>query len=888
MPTPEEIIELPQGSVWLKADLHVHTPASSDIGDSDKDASPEDVVKIALDKGLDMIAITDHNTVAWCNKVREAANGTNLTVFPGVEISTHQGHILGIFDIGKPVSEIEDLLLTLDFQRMQFGSLESATPKGVVEVCEAIEQAKGIAIAAHIDGERGFMRVIKVADECKRAYAAPCLRALEVLDVSLRDKYQSGSIKGYERRFACIQSSDCMSKGTSHHQLENMANRYSMLKIDERSLSGLKLALIDPEVRVRLPNDASPSPKDTLIGMWVTGGFLNGQQFRMNENVNCFIGDTGSGKSVAIELIRFGLNQIPRVTKIQQEVAHLLSEQLGDLGTVHILLKKDDTYYLVERIWGDLPVPPVIRRLSNQGLEQIEGEFDMHIFFPIKAFSQSEIIEFAREPEVRLSLTDDLIDCTEENTNIKDLKISLRQNAASILTEQNKEANILEELSDLPRLGEERQRIDNFLKDARITRHHQWYKEKTVIEKAEEQFSDLASNLESALSPLQVTMSLTEETGDLPNPELIEELRTIYSDWQKQVDSYKQEMGEKIVTIQEKLGSLKGRWNTRFVKEEEEYHKLLAEIDKDGVGLEALSERRQILEGNIATLEERKKELQKNIRPRIKKLQSERESLLTELQGNRKAITAKREAKARELSEKLENRIRLHVKSRANIGEFRSSIQQVSQGARLYREELDLLSKCHPITLVKHMFAQDFDALSEESGVELYKLSKFWDTIQERGRLDELYELQLADVEDIIEVMLRVEKGEYKLLEDLAHGQKCMVVLMVALAEGDFPLIVDQPEDALHAPSIEEGIVSTLRSRRGMRQCIFATRNANILVSADAEQILALRADAHHGKLIGYGSLDRFDHRHLVIYHVEGGEEAFERKRTIYTLRPPT
>ena len=113
-----------------------------------------------------------------------------------------------------------------------------------------------------------------------------------------------------------------------------------------------------------------------------------------------------------------------------------------------------------------------------------------------------------------------------------------------------------------------------------------------------------------------------------------------------------------------------------------------------------------------------------------------------------------------------------------------------------------------------------------------------------------------------------------------------MVVLMVALAEGDFPLIVDQPEDALHAPSIEEGIVSTLRSRRGVRQFIFATRNANILVSADAEQILALRADAHHGELVGCGSLDRFEHRHLVIYHVEGGEEAFNRKQIIYSLRP--
>ena len=175
--------------------------------------------------------------------------------------------------------------------------------------------------------------------------------------------------------------------------------------------------------------------------------------------------------------------------------------------------------------------------------------------------------------------------------------------------------------------------------------------------------------------------------------------------------------------------------------------------------------------------------------------------------------------------------------------------------------------------------------LATKSGLEPTKFSRLWETIVERDRLSALYELQLTDVEDVIEVQLQVAQGTYRRLEDLSHGQKCMVVLMVALAEGDFPLIVDQPEDALHAPSIEEGIVATLRSGRGSRQCLFATRNANILVSADAEQIIALEADAQRGQVAGTGSLDRFDHRQLIIYHVEGGEEAFQRRKTMYTLK---
>lgn len=887
MPTPEEILNLPQGAVWLKADLHVHTPASSDIGNQWENASPEDIVRIATEKQLDIIAITDHNTAAWCDAVSEASINTGLIVFPGVEISTHQGHVLGIFDVDTPASKIEDLLIPLGITREQFGSLEAATAKGIVEVCKAIEQAGGVAIAAHADGERGFLGVIKVAHERKRAYATPDLRALEVLDPSLRDSYQKGVVSGYPRRLACIQSSDCLSKGTAQHQLDSMACRYSMLKMGERSLSGLKLSLIDPEMRVRLLGDEWPSPTDAILGMWVTGGFFNGQQFRLNENINCFIGDTGTGKSVALELLRFGLDQTPRVKKIQQEVTSLLSQQLGNLGTVHILLRKGDVYYLVERTWDMPPAPPTIRRLSTTGLDQIEGDLDMQLFFPIKAFSQSEIIEFAREPEVRLSLTDDLIDCTTENAAIKDLKVSLRENAGSICAELSKEANITQELGDLPTLIEARTRIDDVLSDPRITHHQEWYKEQTLLQQALSQFNDLMNRLGPAVSSMQVTISLPEELGTLPNPDLMEELKAIHGKWQKQVDTFEQGMTANLETLLEKLGGLRGRWDTRFAKADEEYKKLLADIDKGGIGLQALSERRRSLETRISTLETRKHELETVIHPHIKVLQEEREFLLTQLQNGRKAITAKREAKAKELSEKLEHRIRLNVHSRANTSEFRGDLHQIAQGARLQASDLDLIAtKCHPISFVKLLLTQDLDALSKQSQVDQVRFSRLWDTILERERLDQLYELQLTDVEDVIEVMLRVEKGEYRPIEGLAHGQKCMVVLMVALAEGDFPLLVDQPEDALHAPSIEEGIVSTLRSRRGVRQCIFATRNANIIVSADAEQILALNADAHHGELVGCGCLDRFDQKHLVIYHVEGGKEALERRQTMYSLRP--
>jgi len=891
MATVDEIMKLSQGAIWLKADLHVHTSASLDISPKWAQHTPEDVVRIAIEKGLDIIAITDHNTASNCDAIQKAAQSTQLTVFPGVEISTPQGHVLAIFDIGTPSSKIEDLLIKLEIPREQLGSLDIATKFGIYDVCDSIERQSAVAIAAHIDMKRGFIKTIDVAAERKRAYEAPGLRGLEIVDPSLRDKYQKGVSSPYTRRLACIQSSDCTSLDSTQHELDNMCSRFSFLKMGERSLSGLKLALIDPDMRIRLQTDNNPIPKDSVMGMWVTGGFLDGQHFRFNDNVTCLIGDTGAGKSVCLELIRFALNQTPTVPKIKHEVDSLISQQLGSLGTVHVLLRKDTSCYLVERTWGSPPTPPSISRILDGQIEQIDEEIDIRLFFPIKAFSQSEIIEFAREPTVRLSLTDDLIDCTNEDSKIKDLKLKLQQNAATTQVQLNRKEKTIQELINLPTLIESRTQIDAFLSDPRIQQHQLWYKEKTLLEQSLAQFSVLEDRIVDCFASIKADPPAIEKPEVLPNIDLVNELSSIYDEWQSISEAARTSISESAKHLLEKIASVKSRWDTRFTKAEAEYKKLIAEIDKDGKGLQALSERRRNIEEQIATLQILARELSSEIIPQIITLESERDSLLTDLQTNHKSITSKREAKAKELSEKLTYKIRLVVHSQANRDLFRQKLQQLAQGSGLRSNDLDTIAvKCHPVAFVKRLLSEDYDYLSTQSAIDKTKFIKYRENVYEKKRLDELYELQLVDVDDVIEVMLDVSKdvgkSEYKAIESLAHGQKCMVVLMVALAEGQAPLIVDQPEDALHAPGIEEGIVSTLRSRRGVRQSIFATRNANIIVSADAEQILPLSADAHNGKLVGCGCLDSFDQRNLVVYHVEGGDEAFQRRQAKYFLRP--
>src|SRR5687768_2415220 len=89
-----------RGLRWLKLDLHVHTPASKDY--SGPAITPKQFVDAVIAKGIDAIAITDHNTGEWIDGIKEAANGTPLAVFPGVEISVSGGkhgiHIIALFD----------------------------------------------------------------------------------------------------------------------------------------------------------------------------------------------------------------------------------------------------------------------------------------------------------------------------------------------------------------------------------------------------------------------------------------------------------------------------------------------------------------------------------------------------------------------------------------------------------------------------------------------------------------------------------------------------------------------------------------------------------------------------------------------------------------------
>src|SRR5436190_5354286 len=83
---------------YSRADIHMHT----NLGDGW--ASPARVVEEATRQGLPLIAITDHDHVEGAKRVQELIyqQNSSLQMITGVEVSTRQGHLLGLFVTKAP------------------------------------------------------------------------------------------------------------------------------------------------------------------------------------------------------------------------------------------------------------------------------------------------------------------------------------------------------------------------------------------------------------------------------------------------------------------------------------------------------------------------------------------------------------------------------------------------------------------------------------------------------------------------------------------------------------------------------------------------------------------------------------------------------------------
>jgi hypothetical protein len=280
---------------WYSIDLHLHTPASSDF--QQPDVKYLEILQRAEARGLDIIAFTDHNTVAGYRKLQDEIHQLELLerlnrilpeeqnrlreyrrllekllILPAVEFTATFGfHIIGLFPPETPVREIEHLLIDLNIptDQLDLGSATVGATTDVLTAYRMIDEAGGIVIAAHANSNNGVaMRGFPIGGQTKIAYTQdPHLHALEVTDLEQRGNrttanFFNGTKPEYPRRMHCIQGSDSHRLITDTQRKKNpgIGDRVTEVLLPETSFEELRELFVSNDFARTRPRHHKEQP----------------------------------------------------------------------------------------------------------------------------------------------------------------------------------------------------------------------------------------------------------------------------------------------------------------------------------------------------------------------------------------------------------------------------------------------------------------------------------------------------------------------------------------------------------------------------------------------------------------------------------------------------
>jgi len=154
----------------ILADLHIHTVLSAC---AEVEMIPPLIVREARQRGLGLIAITDHNAMANAPAVIQAAEGSGLAVWPGLEVqSREEVHLLCLFDAVEQAEAMQALVWahlpplqnreeffgaqyvvdqTGDYRYTEERLLQTSTDLSLEQVAAETERLGGLCIPAHVD-----------------------------------------------------------------------------------------------------------------------------------------------------------------------------------------------------------------------------------------------------------------------------------------------------------------------------------------------------------------------------------------------------------------------------------------------------------------------------------------------------------------------------------------------------------------------------------------------------------------------------------------------------------------------------------------------------------------------------------------------------------------
>lgn len=867
---------MPKGLYFKKVDLHVHTPASNCFGD--KTITPEDIVESALSKGLDAIAITDHNTGEWIDKVKEIAKDNNLTVFPGVEITVSEGfHILAIFDIDKGTEDINNFLGFLNIDATEYAKSDTICKSGSHEIIEKIVERGGIAILAHIDNIKGAYRELSGISRIKLFNEAN-YSAVEITSEELPEDLNNRDV--FKKPITYYQASDNPDPtNNKKHSTQGIGNKYSYFKMSSIDLEGLRQCFNDPDVRIRNMTELIESKYPKILNIKASEGFLKYQNIKFHPGLNSIIGGKGVGKSLIVELLRFGLGQPSKDEKILNDHNGKLEKRLGSGNYVEIdiMLESGAKYKITRFVDGEHTCIDLSKNEDYRG--------SISELFPILAYSQTEVIKIAENEDAQLELIDSFINKNYYTKNILDQKNKIKDNDDKLAQSINSKFELASVEKDLKTIEVQIEEIDKSLnndtEEDNVLKEYRLLDQKNTNIKSKLDniniFEEMIQNLNSEISKLEI--NLTHDT--LKEDSDLKMIDDKYEHLKKDISQNLQAISKDIKDTEKTISETISSFLKEYDEKKEEYNLIFSQTEKK----KELKKDRDRLVKQFNELEKTYYELDKQA-SNFEEIRSKRNELLDELDELYLEYFNARSNIYEKLTDLSDNKLRLELFHSKNISSFNSALTELLRGSNTRGTIVSsICENMLPRNFVEVIIEKDTKKLEDLADIDENNAEKIMNKLWSGGSLTPILSLQHECYpEDVPSIQFKKPDGKYSPLKELSVGQKCTALLIIALSEGSRPVLIDQPEDALDITTVWEDVSTSLRGNKDRRQFILTTHNSSVAVASDSDNFIIVNSNSSIANVKSKGSIDNNDVKTDVIKCLEGGEIPYLLRGNKYNI----
>lgn len=887
----QDIKSIHSGNSFKKIDLHIHSPASNDHGWGD--INEFEFLGHFEDKGFDIIAVTDHNSGKWIDKLMRAAkdqrdrNGWNIHVLPGVEISATGIHLTIIFPENTNSDKIGHFLSQIKIEPSDWGNPEVITEKSPSEVCEIAhhEDFNGIVIGAHCNSSKNSV--------VGAMSGIPREETLEKIDI-LELKVNSSAEKTieYVRRDLGFPEMPFIFSSDSHKP-DDIVSETCWLKMDICSFSGVQQIIFEPHLRCTYSPPKEPSYPH-IIGISIIGGLYSGEQISLNPNLNVMIGGRGAGKSALIDLIRFAFGIEPKIKEDERISIDRVTNFLNIGDKVRVFLHNKGKEYILERTMNYLeegPKSKLVRVLDSKpiiyevtSIEPLRIEKSTFELFPIEIFAQGEVFALTKRVDEQRKLIDEYIGTEPYLQEEKNIISLLNKNAETIIKSQallDEQINRSSNREDIEkRIGE----LQKHTQDEIFVEHDKWEEENRYYSLSKQKEEEVSKLTESFTYEIDSLPKLPDKT---PNSSEIENYNQIYNTLKSSIKFEEGKIHKSISEYVVKLQEIRSTWKNKYDKEDE----LLAEKLKE-LGVSD----RAVIFGELQDKKTALKIIEEEIIPEIKRLNDiienckiERGKIVKQLYDSRKKLTDKRLELINKFNNELKNTVNITLETEADPDIFIEKLNDIYDRSGIKNRDKIWVAlidnKVDPMKLADIILSKD-NATLESFGITSDAASK----IIQYPTLEQVFDIQTIKMEDIPNISLKKE-GEYDFtpLKELSFGEKCSAILSIVMLNKEYPLIIDQPEDELDHAFINENVVTTVRKIKHRRQLLISIHNPNIPVLGDAELVIKVKKLPRKITCTverARGLEDKEIIKHLKV--LEGGEDALQKRSQKYGLKVKT